>query len=97
MTMLLDPKPEKQRLLRSTLIIAVGGSLAFQVPMWFPGGLIGILLAIAAFWIVVSCTLDHYFEVHYDQSYGFTGQIVGISVLLWLIVGLGIHFLSGAK
>jgi len=93
--MLLEQKAEKQRLLWATLVMAVGGSLGFQVFLWLPLGFVGLVPGFVAFWVIVSCTLDHYFDVHYEESYAYTGQIVGISVLLWLIVGVAIYFLSG--
>lgn len=57
----------------------------------------GILLGVVAFWLVVVFTLDHYFEVHYDQSYAITGQIVLVSIVVWLVVGLAAGLLVSAR
>lgn len=95
--LLIYPRPPAGRLVSVLPIMAVGGPLAFQIPMWFPGGLLGVLLGITAFWLVVVLTLDHFFDVHYDQSYAITGQIVGISVLIWLILGLTLNVLAAMR
>ena len=84
---LIYPRPEGNKILSASVIIAVGGSLAFNLLYWFPGGGIGIVLGFAAFWIITTCTLDHYFDVHYDQSYAITGHIVTVCLFLWVIAG----------
>lgn len=97
---LLDPRPETRRLLIGSAIIALAGVFAYEVASWLGGGfvtlllggilgpLIGLILGVVCFWLAVSLLLDHFFETHYDQSYMNTGQIVVISLLLWLIVGV---------
>lgn len=81
------------RNLRSALLIAVCGTLAFQLSMWLLNGL-GILVGVVAFWLVVTSVLDHFFNIDYDRSYMFTGQIVGLSVLTWIIIGSVVYLIS---
>jgi hypothetical protein len=84
---LVYPQPEGNKILSASVVIAVGGPVAFDLLYWFPGGGIGIVLGFAAFWIITSCTLDYYFDVHYDQSYAITGHIVAVCFFLWVIAG----------
>lgn len=84
---LIDPRPHIDRRLKSTALITICGTLAFQLPMWLFNGLIGVLLGLMGFWLVVTFTLDHFFDIDYDKSYALTGRIVGTSVLVWLIIG----------
>ena len=84
---LIYPRPEGNKIMSASVIIAVAGPLAFNLLYWFPGGGIGIVLGFAAFWIITSCTLDYYFDVHYDQSYAITGHIVTVCLFLWVIAG----------
>jgi hypothetical protein len=84
---LIYPRPEGNKILSASVIIAVAGPLAFSLLYWFPGGGIGIVLGFAAFWIITSCTLDYNFDVHYDQSYAITGHIVTVCLFLWVIAG----------
>ena len=87
------PRPAGGKILSATVVIAVVGPLAFSLLMWFPGGLLGALLGLAAFWIITSCTLDRVLDVHFDRSYAITGQIVGVSVPLWILLGLAVLLL----
>ena len=91
--MIIYPKPNNKDILKSSSIIALAGTLVFQLPLWFPGGLIGLILSIVVFWVLVSSVLDRFFDIHYDQSYAYTGQIVMISILIWLVAGLAINML----
>ncbi|HUV05742.1 MAG TPA: hypothetical protein VMX94_11625 [Armatimonadota bacterium] len=91
------PKPTAKAVLQATLMIAVGGSLAFQLLVRFPGGLVGILVGLVAFWFVTSLTLDHCFDVDFDKSYSFTGTIVVATALIWLVVGAVIYILGAVK
>jgi len=84
---LVYPRPEGSKILSASAIIAVGGPLAFNLLYWFPGGLIGLVLGFAAFWIITTCTLDYFLDVHYDQSYAITGHIVTVCLFLWVIAG----------
>jgi hypothetical protein len=88
------PKPDRRNLAASTLIISIGGTLVFQVFLWIPLGIIGAIIGFVAFWIATSAVLDRIFNITYDQSYSLTGQIVGISILLWVILGAVIFVLS---
>lgn len=80
--------------LKSTMLIATCGTLAFQLPVWLFNGLTGILVGVVAFWIVVTSILDFFFDIDYDGSYMLTGQIVGMSVLAWVIIGSTAYLLS---
>lgn len=82
------------RNLRSTLLIATCGTLAFQLPVWLFTGLAGILVGVVAFWLVVTSILDLFLDIDYDGSYMLTGQIVGMSVLAWIIIGSITYLLS---
>ncbi len=92
-SMSIYPKPTGRSISRATPIMAVAGSVAFQLFMYIPGGFLGVLIGTGAFWLVVTFTMDHYFEVHYDQSYAHTLQIVGISLVVWLIIGFAISLI----
>ena len=81
------PKPENKKILKSSLIIALAGSFIFQVMLWFPGGLIGLILGIVIYWVLTSAFLDRFFDINFEQSYNYTGSIVVISILLWGILG----------
>mgnify|MGYP007011033528 FL=1 len=94
MKLLVDPKPDNKKTLYATGVIAVVGSLAFQVPMWIISGIIGLVGGIVAFWLVVTFTLDYFCDINYDQSYTYTAEIVIISVLFWLIIGV-VFFILG--
>ena len=89
------PKPMTRQILYSTLIIGIIGPLLFQAFTWLLG-FVGLLLGIVVLWILVSYTVDHYLNIRYDRSYALTQQIVIISLLLWLTVGIVIY-LFGAK
>lgn len=84
----------KNNSLKSILIISIGGALAFQLPFWLLNGVVGLIIGIVAFWLVVTFTLDAFFDVDYEKSYTFTGQIVGVSMLVWIIIGTVLYLLS---
>jgi hypothetical protein len=92
---LVFPRPKGKNILHATLVIAVAGSLAFQLGMWIIGGILGAVGGLVLFWLVVTLTLDHFCDIDYDKSYAYTGQIVGVSAVLWIIVGVLIY-LAGA-
>ncbi len=87
--MAIYPRPVFGKVLQASLIMAVVGSVAFTVISLLPG-LIGLLLAVIVYWVIVSTVLDRHFEVHYDQSYAITGQIVIASMALWILCSLAI-------
>jgi len=89
-SMMVYPRPAGGKILAATGLIAVAGTLGFSLLMWFPGGIIGVILGFAAFWVITGCVLDHFFDVHFDQSYAITGQIVGISVVVWMLLGVAV-------
>ena len=35
--------------------------------------------------------LDRFYEIHYEESYSYTAQIVIVSFLLWIIIGGVFH------
>lgn len=80
-------KTEFRKVLIAAAIIAVAGSVAFDVILLLPLNFVGPLLAFIIYWVIVSAVLDHYFDVHYDQSYAVTAQIVVPTVLIWMIAG----------
>ena len=83
-------------ILGSILGFIFGFILAF-IPII--GGLVALLLGGVAFWLLVSCTLDKYFNVEYDGSYRLTAWIVITSLVIsyvgaGLFYGLAPHFLN---
>lgn len=80
-------KTEFRKVLIAAAIIAVAGSVAFDVVLMLPLNFVGPLLAFIIYWVIVSAVLDHYFDVYYDQSYAVTAEIVVPTVLIWMIAG----------
>jgi hypothetical protein len=91
--MAIYPRPEFRTILLASAIMAVAGPVAFTLISLLPFGLIGLLLAIVIYWVIVSSVIDRYFDVHYDQSYAITGQIVITTILLWILAGFAMMFL----
>ncbi|MHB9110677.1 MAG: hypothetical protein ACYDCO_26795 [Armatimonadota bacterium] len=86
---LLRPAGDRRMMVLNAAVIAIGGTMAFQIPVWVLGFLplfLNFIAGFVLFWVVVSGLLDHFYDIHYDQSYTNTGQIVVSSLLLWMIV-----------
>jgi hypothetical protein len=94
---LVIPASGPAKSLPAIAIIAVGGPLAFSIGAWILGGLIGAIVGIVLFWLVVTLTLDQFSNVHYDQSQAYTGEIVIISVILWIIIGVVISGIQAMR
>lgn len=85
---LVVPTTGPARVLPAVAIMAAGGSLAFELAAWIIGGFIGPAVGLVLYWLVVTFTLDGFSNVHFDQSYAYTTEIVLISAILWIIVGV---------
>lgn len=89
---LVHPRPLTNDNLRTTLITAVIGSWIFQLLLWFPGGLIGLLLGLTAFWFIVTFIVDKFFYVEPNKSRLLTSLIVGITAVCWIVIGALTHY-----
>ena len=86
---LLRPPADRRTILLIAVVIATGGTMAFNIPVWVLAFLplfLNYIAGFVLFCVVVSGLLDHCYGIRYDQSYTNTGQIVIPSVLLWLIL-----------
>jgi len=94
--LLRPPEDTRTRLLYAAMI-ALGGTMAFNIPVWVLGFLpffLNVIAGIVLFWLVVSGLLDRFYNLRYDESYANTGQIVVPSLLLWLIIYVGLPWLA---
>ncbi len=70
-------------------LIGAGGPVAmfiiFRLPL--PAS---PLLALAAHWIGVSLLLDHYLDLHFDESYSITTAVALPTWLVSIIIGAGL-------
>ncbi len=67
--------------------MGLGATLVFQAFLWIIPGLIGLVLALVAMYVVVMVAVDKLLGVHLEHAHTVTSTVCVGAWLLWLIVG----------
>jgi len=82
-----EQRPVGVRLWRLVGTIAVPATLLFLVVLWIIPGMIGLLVACVAMYVLVMVALDKLLRLHLEHAHTVTGFVCVLTWLLWIITG----------